>query len=262
LARCAGDAFDARVLGFGATVGAGTREALDADRAGVELSAEWRRIWRATELTSRAGVLWSRIDPRASARFDQRFAFVGTIISREPSRGPWSWPHGVEVNWQGGRSDDSSWRRLAGKLELGTFYKDSGLSLAWQRRTVRGELGPFDRIVLGGAISSLLPDAATSNRVLMPALPVGALIGDDYECQHAELMVDGFPLFFARHRAWSRGEARGEWLRVAGLAVDVSNAPLPMLKLPGLRGVLGVARVLDPPLEDRTVWWFGLAYRP
>jgi hypothetical protein len=235
---------------------------LDADRLGFTLNGEWKYLWRTATLTSSAGVLWNRVDPVGEAPFNQKLAFVGANLDRRPSRGAWRWPHRVELQWQTGRSGNGSWRGFSGKLEAGIFFGGKGLGVAWERRTVRGAPSPFDRIVVGGVASSLLPDVAASNRVLVSALPVGTLLGDDYECQRAELRVFGVPLFYARHRAWDRGVARGPWLRVAGLAVDVSGPPAAAFKLPGLRMSLGVARVLDEPLKGRTVWWLGLAYRP
>ena len=115
---------------------------------------------------------------------------------------------------------------------------------------------------LGGMPATILPDSVQSMRALVPALPVGTAFGDEYERQRAELVVAGLPFFFERHRLWYRGQPRGEWLRVAGVSVDVFGRPQPLVRLPAATVRLGVARILDAPFKDKTRWWLGVVYRP
>jgi hypothetical protein len=114
---------------------------------------------------------------------------------------------------------------------------------------------------------SLLPDSALSNRIAVPALPVGTLLGEDHEGQRVELSF-GFlpaPLFYERHRLWGSGRPRGDWLSLAGLEYRFDLPPLPIGRLPALDVRVGVARILDDPnglLEDDTRWWLITVWRP
>jgi hypothetical protein len=54
----------------------------------------------------------------------------------------------------------------------------------------------------------------------------------------------------------------GDWLRLTGLEWDLASGPVPLVKMPGFHLTLGVARILDEPLDDRTEWWLALAWRP
>jgi hypothetical protein len=76
------------------------------------------------------------------------------------------------------------------------------------------------------------------------------------------MTLGGLPLFFERHRVWDRDGSMGDWLRLTGLEWDLASGPVPLVKMPGFHLTLGVARILDEPLDDRTEWWLALAWRP
>jgi hypothetical protein len=127
---------------------------------------------------------------------------------------------------------------------------------------VRGEPRLFDLVQVGGAAGSLLPSGLARTRVEVPGLPAATLVGEEHEGQRGALVLGGLPLFFERHRVWSRGGPRGEWLRLAGIEFDLASEPMPLVKLPGLRLRMGAARILDEPYKDATRFWAVLAYRP
>jgi hypothetical protein len=113
----------------------------------------------------------------------------------------------------------------------------------------------------------LLPESALSNRIAVPALPVGTLLGEDHEGQRAELKLSFLPapVFYERHRLWSSGRPRGDWLSLAGLEYRFNFGPLTVGRLPVLDLRVGVARILEDPnrtLEDDTRWWLITVWRP
>ena len=141
------------------------------------------------------------------------------------------------------------------------------LALSWRRDSSRDVTFAFDGYQLGGAEVSLLPDSALSNRIFVPALPVGARVGTDHEGERAELDL-GFlpvPVFYERHRVWGLGEPRGDWLSLAGLEYRLHLGPLPIVRVPAFDLRVGVARILDDPFgefEGSTRWWLVTAWRP
>jgi hypothetical protein len=114
------------------------------------------------------------------------------------------------------------------------------------------------RLTLGGLSSSILPRSAYAHRVLDPAIPVAILEGDDYDGWRLESTVPLLPItaFYQRH------EIGGSSLSLAGVEVELSSSPLPILKLPGLDVTAGAAYLFDAPLQGDTKFWLGMRWRP
>ena len=168
------------------------------------------------------------------------------------------------------RNATGSWARWGGPARLGLGHGDTRLALTWRRDSSRDTGFVFDEYQLGGAETSLLPESALSNRIFMPALPVGARLGADHEGQRAELSL-GFlpaPVFYERHRLWGPfGVEPGsrDWLSLAGLAYRFNLGPLPVGRLPAFDVRVGVARILEDPFGDfegSTRWWLTTVWRP
>jgi len=240
----------------------GLGERLDQDLLGGELRAAWARRWQAAALDLAVGALVARVEPAREPRLTRRLAFGRAGLTYAPSRGAWRFPALLELRFDAGRTGEDSWRRFGGTLAAGVSWKRSGAQLSWRRDTVRDAVLDLDRLQLGGAPSTVIPEAATPGRILVPALPVGTLVGDEHEGERATLVLAGLPLFYERHRVWARGAGEGEWLRLAGVEWDVAGGPIPLVRLPGFRAALGVARILDPPFEGVTQAWLSLAWRP
>lgn len=238
-------------------------EALDARESGAELRLGWDRAWRATQLATALALAADRVSPETGRSFDRRVSSLAVAFERQPSRRPWQLVERFDAAFDAGTSDGSSWRRFGGEVGLGAYYQGNhGLEIAWQRQTVRGSPSPFDRLRLGGADGSLVPDTQRGRRLEAPALPTALLVGDDHEGQRATLALGGIPFFFERHRVWSAGGERGDWLRLAGFELELLSGPIPLVRIPGLRLRVGAARVFDQPLKDTNRFWLFLAYRP
>jgi len=244
------------------TAAPGLGSALDLDRRGGELAVAWRREWGVGALDLDGGALLARLDPAAGGTVTQRAGFVRAEVAMKPSSGRWRFPHSVAAHLEEGRTGDGAWRRYGGRFEVGVTRGASGLGLAYRRDAAREAAYAFDRLQLGGVESSLLPASATAGRIAVPALPAGTLLGDEYEGERATALLGGLPLFFERHRVWDRGGQKGDWLRLAGVAWDLAGDPIPLVRLPGFHLTVGVARILDEPLKDRTRGWLALAWRP
>jgi hypothetical protein len=235
---------------------------LDAERRGVALVGTWERRWRAGVLELGGGAYVGRVEPADGASLGQPVGSVSARIAETPSRGLWRFPASFDARFDAGRTGEDSWRRVSGGLEAGVLRRGTGLTLSWRRASVRDAPFDLDRLQLGGVSSSVLPDAVLAGRILVPSLPVGTLIGDDYEGQTAKLLVGGLPFLFERHRLWSQDAPRGDWLRLVGIEWDVTGDPVPLLRLPGFHVTVGLAYILDQPFKDVTQGWIGLTWRP
>jgi Tol biopolymer transport system component len=201
------------------------------DLDGLELRGLWTRHFAQSRLTIEGGALSDDL-LFASAAFSTRQT-LGRSRINESFR--------LDV-------DDDHYRAVAaasfqsGSLRVGARYQhDDGT-----------------RLTLGGLPSSILPRSAYAHRVLDPAIPVAILEGDDYDGWRIESTVPLLPFtaFYQRH------EIGGASLSLAGLEVELSADPLPIVKTPGLDLTAGVAYLFDAPLKGDTKWWLGMRWRP
>jgi Tol biopolymer transport system component len=235
---------------------------LDAERQGLQVEGTWQHRWLAGSLELGGGVYAGRVKPSDGGSEGQRLGFVRARLAGRPSRGLWRLPWWASARFDTGRTGEDGWQRLRGEVEVGALYRSTGLLLAWQRASVHGAVSDLDRLQLGGVPGSVVPDAVLAGRILVPPLPAGTLLGEEYEGQRAKLILGGLPLVFERHRMWAQGEAKGQWLRLVGLEWDLTGDPLPLVRLPGFHVIAGVAYILDQPFEDVTQAWLGLTWRP
>ena len=230
---------------------------LDAERRGLELAAGWRRQGLASGLRLTLAGYAGEIEA-----LDQEVLSLAAAWQARRRVHGWTLAPRLAARIESGDTDGASWERWRGTagLSLADDDDDGSLDLAWTRGRVSGAAHPLDLFQVGGTGSSLLPETLLASRIEAPALPVGALVGDEVESQRAELTLDFFPapLFFERHRIGGEGD----WLRVAGLEWRVRLPPMPIALLPALDLRAGAARVLDGALDGEERWWIALVVRP
>ncbi|HVT15977.1 MAG TPA: hypothetical protein VHQ90_07320 [Thermoanaerobaculia bacterium] len=269
---------------------------LDLERRGVELGAGWERRPSGAWLRVDSRLLWQRVDPRRTASTSAGSARsasaageqLASLVARYAifrGNGPWRLAPDLGGHLETGRTAGGGWSRFGGGLHLAVGHDKDHLELSWQRDGSRNLRRAFDLYELGGWAGSVVPETALANRILMPALPQGALLGSQHEGERVELRL-GFlpvPLFYERHRLWqdglsrlsaggggrgvagvagASGAARSAWLSAAGLELRWSSAVSPIARLPALDLRLGIARLFDDPLRNQTRWWLITAWRP
>ena len=245
---------------------------LDLDRQGIELSAtrDWRWSGEVLSLTGR--VLWNQVSP-ASGRvdLDQRLVSLTGAWGGFRRWDLWRIDPAVSLHYEVGSTDGlGSWSRWGAGARLAVSHGGDRLALSWRRDSSRDVRLGFDGYQLGGAEVSLLPGSVLSNRIAVPALPVGTRVGTDHEGERAELDLGflGFlpaPVFYERHRVWGLGETKGGWLSLAGLEYRFRIGPAPVVRVPAFDLRVGVARILEDPLGDfegSTRWWLVTSWRP
>lgn len=243
--------------------------AFDADRQGIELWAErdWRWSGGVLRLTGRA--LREEVDPLSGPERTRTLGGLGGSWGGFRRWGAWRASSGLSLRTEVGRTGDESWRRYGGTVRLSLDRDDTGLSLIWRRDSSEDVLDPVDLYRLGGAPSSVLPPGALSGLIAVPALPFDTVLGGEHEGQRAELRLGLLPapLFVERHRVWSEGAPKGDWLTLGGLEWTWSIGPLPIGRVPAFDVRLGAAQVLEEPFavevfEDDVRWWLVTVWRP
>lgn len=249
--------------------GASTQAGIDLDRRGIEISAGRDWLGNGSRFHFAGQALWDRIDPVGGQARDQEIAsLTGAWTGYRRFGSLWRFQPGLAAHYEAGDTAGAGgWSRYGGTARLGISHQSTRLGLAWRRDGSRDVTRSFDLYQLGGTEVSLLPESALSNRLAVPALPAGTLLGEEHEEQRADLSL-GFlpaPVFYERHRLWNRDGAKGDWLSLAGLQYRFNLGPMPIGRLPALDLEVGVARILDDPtgrLKNDTRWWVITVIRP
>ncbi|HLE85297.1 MAG TPA: hypothetical protein VJG13_13235, partial [Thermoanaerobaculia bacterium] len=244
---------------------------LDREQTGLALAAAWDRRFPAGAAGARLGLFAARVQPlgpgsRREAR-DTGAATLRAGLAWAPSRGKLSLPLELAGALQEGETDSEGWRRWGLRAGVGVERAGAGLRLSWRRHGSEDTLFARDRFLVGGVSRSLLPEDADFGRIPAPALPTGYLVGEDHEAQRLELRLEALPapLFYERHRVASSFAGEGDWLSLAGIELQGSLPPTPIVALPALGFTAGAAYVLEDPageLRDEVRAWLAIAWRP
>jgi hypothetical protein len=93
----------------------------------------------------------------------------------------------------------------------------------------------------------------------MPALPFAARTGRRALAVRGTLRMGGLrPYYYTG----SAGDGFQRWSRVVGLEAGEDIAPIPLLRVPDARILVGAAYSLDDPYRHRTRLYVSVAYRP
>jgi hypothetical protein len=228
--------------------------ALERERRGFEASAAYGVDHGRRRFGLRGGVV---TEEAQDLERDRRFAFVEADGGLRLARGRW-WLRpsaGLAATARLGGEDIPDLRRFEIGIALGSG--NHRLELGWAHREADGgDQAPVDELAtVGGAPSSLTPGAFDIGWGPNPALPRGALVGEQVESQHLRLSPAFLPvtLLAERHRA-----DRGEWVELVGAEWRIGLDRMPLVRLPRLEARVGVAEILDGPLGRDTRWWAGL----
>ncbi|MFA6956561.1 MAG: hypothetical protein WC538_11885 [Thermoanaerobaculia bacterium] len=236
----------------------------DNERLGLEawLAKGWR--WSGGQLHGRGSVYASDIDEQGSDAISQLGGGVMARIEHAPVvAGGMLMPMALELSGSAGSTDDEGWSRVMGGLSMGLSSSGRGISIAVDAGSI-GSGAPWpEQFEIGGVRSSILPDAATSNRVDVPALPAGVLRGNSFDSETIALRPGGgLPGLFAQ-RVSADVESGDDSISIAGLEWTFDVDAMPVARIPALEFRAGVARVLDEGLLDGdTSAWVTMRWKP
>ena len=243
--------------------------ARDRERRGLEAALEYDH--RAEPLLWTSPVLaWERVQSLSPEEPDalrtRSLAGLRSGLEARWGRGPWLLTLRPALDLYAGSTQSRvlgsshGWTAARAELALRLDTPLTVFSLQGAGGRFGGESG--EAFHLGGLTTSLVPLSLDLNRLEQPALPAYAAEGDRF--LHYRLAAGGpFKAYLEGHALWNGGQERMAFQRVLGLTY--------VLALQGSAGEqvsrklklsLGLHRVLDGPLRDRTVGTLSLVLRP
>jgi hypothetical protein len=232
---------------------------LDADYWGGVLVAELpRRLGdRVTEL--RLGASASRVVPPRGESVSRSLSFAELRHSRLQTHGELWTTQAIALHGSLGRTASDDWHRLRGSASMGIGLLDKGIRGEVEYARTGRDAPGLERIILGGAGPLLFDHALLSQRIGMPALPLGIAGGREALTYRASASAGLIELYF-----WGGSADPGfdAWHRVVGIETREMAAPIPFARLPELRFVTGVGYTLDSPFRHRTRGYGMLVLRP
>ena len=256
---------DQRVLGLRALEGFPALPALDMDYPGAKLGLTLDRDFGWRRHRYRAGASLGRVNPLAvpdpdvedrrlgyaefasAYRFTRRRNFIGARVA---------------LHGSAGETFGESWSRWIGGLGLSAGGPGGGLSIDGQYGETGGDAVGFEQFVIGGAAQPFIDGSLLSQRVAMPALPVGILGGGKVATFRAALGGDAFePYFWMAATDDDTRMLRG-YYKVVGAEANVSTPGIPLVRVPSAVATAGVGYTLSEPLKKRWRAYLSLTYRP
>lgn len=238
--------------------------ALDVDLAGVGLRTTGRfdrSAWSASGATGIAGMRASG----AGAHHDGAARGVAWAVADVSAR---KRLFGVDlagvavVRGDAGRHGGDRVAHLAtsGALVIDAPVVPAVQLSATRARDAAGGGPAFERIAVGGAAPVLLDRDLLPQRLAMPALPAGSLVGTAATVVRADVMLGVLMPY-----AWSArvdGSGSDAWHRVAGVEARFGSSAFPIVTIPRVELVGGAGYSLDAPFRRRTTLYASVAYRP
>jgi hypothetical protein len=158
----------------------------------------------------------------------------------------------LSVDFSTGRSFDAAFRRalVSGSAALGGRGVIP-VHVAATYGSVSSSAAPFEQFALGGGASPLVDGALLSQRIAMPALPVGLRLGSSALTYKATLTSQPLSLYYWGGSTAPDGARFALWTRVIGVEWTGAIAAIPVAGTPAARGQIGLGESLAAPLRHR-----------
>lgn len=242
--------------------------ALDVRYRGVNAGVQLLREFNARRHRYRAGASVGRLGAGDADGGTRRLAFAEYGGTYAAYRGSLRGSLDVGVHGAVGRTEpdtpvpaiDPAWRRTLATAAVSVGTRTQRLSARVTHGSVSREANPIEAFVVGGIRSPLVDPSVLSQRVALPATPVGVAGGRELYAYRVDALL-GFALepYYAAYG--SRGGFRDPF-RVIGAERTFASPAAPFIRLPALRMQAGVAYTLDAPFAYKTRGYVSLTYRP
>ncbi len=232
---------------------------LDADYWGGTLSADWTMRATGSRSVVRVGGSAHRVEPRLGDGVSRVLSFIELRHARLQTPRTLAFTQMIGLEGTIGRTGDRGWQRIRASAALGVSSARFGVRGETEYARVSADAPAFERILVGGAPPLLFDDALLSQRIAMPAVPLGIVGGRQALTARVSLTGPVLEPF-----AWGAkgGEPLGDWYRVIGLETREITAPIPYARVPELRIRTGVVYTLDAPNRHRIQGYGSLVLRP
>ena len=158
-----------------------------------------------------------------------------------------------------GTTRGADWTRLIASAGLRVGQRGTGLQGDVTYGRTNRDAPLWDQFAVCGLLPTFFDPAVVSQRIPMPALPVGVVSGRELLTTQATLTLGGFsPYFWAA----STDGVKGDWYRAIGVENSFNLESFPLVRLPGIRLTGGVLYPLDEPFRHEVRAYFNVGYRP
>lgn len=242
---------------------------LDETRTGGVLAAAYDRAGSESAWRLRVGVGGERIAPADSAGSVARTLVFGEWTgTSEQTSGRRAVVERLAVHADGGPAEgDPVVRGIARATVAETGMGPIPIAASAAYGLMSGSARALERFSAGGMASPLVDTSLTAARIAVPWLPNGAAVPGSPGTRSSVVALRGWiplgvlaPFFEAV--SVSSGNAFRVWHRGLGAELHVRIGGLSQLFLPSLDLGIGVARVLDAPVGQRTAFYASIRYLP
>jgi hypothetical protein len=170
---------------------------------------------------------------------------------------------GLSGNYAAGTSSDQTFHRSTGALTLiaaGTGFPT--LSANAIVGAVNSDAALFEQFALGGGPSPLIDQATLTQRIVMPALPVGVQVGSSVIAYRASVTTPSLTFYFWDGSTTPITGVARRWNRVGGAEWSASFPPVPLVGTPAARIQIGAGLSMDPPVKNRVGVYASLTLNP
>ncbi len=151
-----------------------------------------------------------------------------------------------------GRSADAPVNRgTAGAGVTFTPYDGPSFAASSFYGRTNADASPTERFALGGGPSTLVDRDLITQRVSMPALPVGAATGPSVLAARGSIILQSIAVYGWSGSTAAAGRRFESWQKVWGLEWSRSVSPVSIAGTPAARFQLGVAKWLNAPFERK-----------
>jgi hypothetical protein len=241
------------------TAGRFASDSLDATYRGGLLAASY--VAEGTPLTSEArlGVSAARMTLDGGPGHARSVAFAAYTGSADLSRGDVVLFGSAGGTGAIGTTDATSWQRL---LVHGALAAGIG---GWLLRyrvlygLVNHDAPLFEHMVAGGTPSPLTDSVLLTQRVAVPALPLGVAGGNQLLDQRVEGAVGPVALYYERLSALTAGDANHD---VYGAEIQDTFRRVPFVGLPSVWLMAGAGYSISAPFKYKLRGYAGIRYTP
>lgn len=240
-------------------------ETLDHEHAGAAIGTTLRRDHGAWGYGARADLGLGRLSAlavpagEAPRDFDRALASAGLEARASVARDRHGLSLALAADGASGRTADSAWTRGLASAALGVRLFGLGVRGSGAVGATSAGAPGYERFVIGGNRAALLSAGLLSQRLAVPALPVGLAAGRRVAVWRVETSLLGLTPYF---QAVGAGDAWQAPWRVAGAEIAFATPAVSFVTLPSVRVLAGAAHSLDEGDRGRTRVYAGVTYAP
>ena len=232
---------------------------LDADYAGAGLGVALERNFLSRVERFEIGGSAGRLEASGQPDGTRALAYAEASLSALATRGPWRLTGAIGTTGAAGSTVGERWTRATMALAVGAGRGSLGLSADSRAGWTGGDPPLWETFAAGGVRSPLVDPVFLSQRLPLPAVPVGYVHGERIWTIRVAARAAGVSPFWW---AGTAGAELGDWKRVVGVEWVADQEEIPYLGLPASRLEAGIGRVLDEPLRHETRGWLSLSFQP